>query len=124
MQNIQKWVSFSFLAVGLVAWVVLRQAAEFTLGFLPWRFGTTWLIPLQDWVGVVGGLLLFVGLRRSIAASTYLAEVIGELSKVTWPAKKETLLSTGVVAVMVGIASFILLGFDTLWGTIVGFLYR
>ncbi|MBI2975236.1 MAG: preprotein translocase subunit SecE, partial [Deltaproteobacteria bacterium] len=47
-----------------------------------------------------------------------------ELAKVTWPPKKETLLSTAVIAIMVAICSMIIFGFDTLWGTVVKLLYQ
>ncbi|MBL7684614.1 MAG: preprotein translocase subunit SecE [Deltaproteobacteria bacterium] len=42
-------------------------------------------------------------------------EVISELGKVTWPTQKETVASTGVILVMVAIASGILFVFDTVW---------
>src|SRR3989338_3015167 len=118
MQNVQKWVSFIFLATGVLTWWVLRQISEFVVALLPWRVATDWTVPLHDWVGMGVGLLLFILLRRSAVATGFMAEVIGEISKVTWPARKETILSTGVVAIMVAIAALILFGFDTLWGTV------
>lgn len=124
MQNIQKWVSLSLLAVGITAWLLLRQIGELVLGFLSWRLQGEWIVPPQDWIGIVGGVALFVVLRRSGKVTEYITEVINELSKVVWPQRKETVVSTGVVVVMVTIASFILLAFDTLWGTVIGFLYR
>ena len=124
MQNIQKWVSLSLLVVGITTWLLLRQMSEVALTLLPWRLQGEWIVPPQDWVGIVGGIVLFVTLRRSAKVTEYIAEVIGELSKVVWPMRKETVLSTGVVAVMVAIASLVMLAFDTLWGTVIAFLYR
>ncbi|PIR20484.1 MAG: preprotein translocase subunit SecE [Deltaproteobacteria bacterium CG11_big_fil_rev_8_21_14_0_20_47_16] len=49
-------------------------------------------------------------------------EVAQELSKVTWPPRKETVVSAGVIAVLVGIVSLILVGFDTLWQKLVGLI--
>jgi preprotein translocase SecE subunit len=48
----------------------------------------------------------------------FLNDVAVELSKVTWPTMQETVASTGVIIVMVGIASLLMFFFDTLWGTL------
>ncbi|MBI2981604.1 MAG: preprotein translocase subunit SecE [Deltaproteobacteria bacterium] len=42
-------------------------------------------------------------------------EVVVELSKVSWPLGKETLASSGVVVVLVGIAALILAVVDMIW---------
>jgi preprotein translocase SecE subunit len=55
---------------------------------------------------------------------TFTNEVISELSKVVWPARKETALSTVVVTVLVGICSIILFGFDMFWGMLVSVFYQ
>ncbi|OGQ06854.1 MAG: preprotein translocase subunit SecE [Deltaproteobacteria bacterium RIFCSPLOWO2_12_FULL_40_28] len=51
--------------------------------------------------------------------SAFVNDVVVELGKVTWPQRKETVLSAVVVIVMVGIASVFLFTFDTLWGSLV-----
>ncbi len=48
-------------------------------------------------------------------------EVIVELSKVTWPTRKETVVSTGVIVVMVAIAAVLMFGIDALWGTLTSY---
>lgn len=82
---------------------------------------------MEDWpvppVAVISFLIAAgtaLVVRRNEKANLFLNEVAGELNKVTWPARKETVLSTGVVIVMVGICSLILFMFDFLWGTITG----
>ena len=55
-----------------------------------------------------------------VFASANARSVLGNLpfAAVTWPKGKETVASTGVIIVMVGIASMILFFFDAFWGTI------
>ena len=61
---------------------------------------------------------LFLFFRSNAKSYNFLGEVATELSKVTWPSRQETVASTGVIIVMVGIASLIMFGFDALWGTL------
>jgi preprotein translocase subunit SecE len=42
----------------------------------------------------------------------FLQEVRSEASKVTWPTRKETMITTGMVALMVVLASFFFLSVD------------
>ena len=123
MPNLQKWVNLSFLSVGIIAWVLLRQV--FVLAFEPLGFNRVdWLLSPSDIAGFVSGFIVFIALLRSAKANSYLTEVMGELAKVTWPDGKETVLSTGVVAVMLAIATLCILIFDTVWIWVVDkFLY-
>ena len=50
---------------------------------------------------------------------TFLREVRVEMSKVTWPPRKELLQATGVVIIAVIIASAYIGVFDFIWTTIV-----
>jgi preprotein translocase subunit SecE len=50
-------------------------------------------------------------------------EVVGELSKVSWPARKEISYSTVVVVITSIIAAIILGTFDTIWSTITDLIY-
>jgi preprotein translocase subunit SecE len=50
---------------------------------------------------------------------TFLREVRIEMSKVTWPPRKEIITSTGVVIVAVIIAAVYIGVFDFIWSTIV-----
>lgn len=70
------------------------------------------------------GLGTFFILLKSAKVNSFTNEVITELGKVTWPNRKETVLSTGVVSVLVGICAMILFGFDVLWGAVVKVFYQ
>jgi preprotein translocase subunit SecE len=54
--------------------------------------------------------------RRNERTNVFLNEVAIELSRVTWPARKETVASAGVVALLIGIAAVLLFLIDSLWG--------
>jgi len=49
----------------------------------------------------------------------YLREVRQEVSKVTWPSKKETFTTSGIVLVVISIAAVILMLFDQFFAFIV-----
>jgi preprotein translocase subunit SecE len=71
-------------------------------------------------VAVVGGYLAYRNERAFAAAY----DVTAELEKVTWPSRKETYAATGVVIVTVAIASIILWGFDTVWGSLANLVMK
>jgi preprotein translocase subunit SecE len=71
-------------------------------------------------LAVVGGYLAYRNERLFTAAY----DITAELEKVTWPTRKETYAATVVVIVTVSIASVILWGFDTLWGSLANLVMR
>ncbi|MBI2068452.1 MAG: preprotein translocase subunit SecE [Deltaproteobacteria bacterium] len=50
-------------------------------------------------------------------ANRFFNEVVVELAKVTWPVRKETVSSSGVVLALVGVAALLLAFLDFVWGT-------
>jgi preprotein translocase SecE subunit len=51
-------------------------------------------------------------------------EVAGELSKVTWPGRRETYAATGVVLIVSLIAASILGVFDAAWSAVTDLIYK
>ncbi len=84
---------------------------------------TGWIVSPPDVIAVLAGLAAFIVLVKNQRVNLFISEVIGELSKVVWPNRKETVLSTGVVSILVGICAVILFLFDTLWGSIIKIFY-
>ena len=118
MNRYRKWVDLTLALAGVALWFMFRQAFEqvweiFRLPLMP-----DWPIQFPALAALVFALVIFVLVRRNKKVMTFLDEVSQELAKVTWPKGKETVASTGVIIVMVGIASGILFLFDTLWGTL------
>lgn len=58
-----------------------------------------------------------------ISPMKFIRQVEAELRKVTWPTRRETLISTGMVLVMVTIAMFFFLVVDLSAREILDFLY-
>ncbi|MDO8519672.1 MAG: preprotein translocase subunit SecE [Deltaproteobacteria bacterium] len=113
----KKWVNLSFALASLLLVLVFKQVLD-----VVWD---TFRLPVSqlplNWstmIGVVLGVLVFFGLQKTSKVVLFMSEVVLELSKVTWPVKKETALSAVIVAIMVGIASVIMFLFDTVWGSL------
>ena len=117
MPNFKKWVNLSFLFCGVFTWIFFREIFEVvfnSIGFIQ----PQWLLAPSDLAGIAAGAVVFVALVKWPRANIYFDNVLAELSKVTWPDRKETVVSTGVVAVLVAIATLCILFFDTVWAWI------
>ena len=118
MNRFQKWVDLGLILSAAALWFILNQMftqvwSIFRLPLMP-----DWPIQLPALAALVLAAVAFFSTRFSGKAMGFLNDVALELSKVTWPTTQETVASTGVIIVMVGIASLIMFFFDTLWGTL------
>lgn len=113
----------SFVGASVVAWLLVRQIVDVLWGFLRLPMPQDLPVTPADAIGVVAAVIVFVVLRRNAKVNQFMNEVFVELAKVTWPPRKETMLSTVVIVIMVAICSVIIFGLDTLWGTAVKILY-
>jgi preprotein translocase subunit SecE len=111
----QKWVTMSFVATSaLLAILVFSFGQKFAGAYdLEARFRHVEMI-LQGG-SVLLGVLLFSFLYRSDAVNQFMAEVVVELSRVSWPTQKETRAATLLVVVMVLISGLFLGLMDYLW---------
>ena len=124
MKRSKKTISLIYLACGVVAWFILREmlATVWVIAKLPQPLG--WIVPPSDITAAVGGIVAFAVLYKSVRVNTFVNEVITELSEVVWPKRKETVLSTGVISVLVGICAGILFSFDMVWGLMIKVFYK
>ncbi len=124
MQRNRKVVSLIYLACGFFAWMLFRElfASLWVLAHLP--MPADWAVAPSELLAVGVGIATFVVLLRNERVVSFTNEVITELGKVVWPNRKETVISTGVVSVLVGICSIILFGFDVVWGALVRVFYQ
>jgi len=118
VQATQKIVNLGLLLVAACVFLFMVNLTQalWGLGGLP-RFAD-WLVSPAQLIsfGLTAGAGIYV--RRTAASNQFLNEVVQELSKVTWPTRKETVMSTGVACVLVAICALVLFLFDSLWGTI------
>jgi len=124
MQRNQKYVSLIYLACGFVTWLLFREVTATVWAVAHLKQPAGWVVPPSEIIAIVIGLMTFVALLKNKVVNVFTNETITELGKVVWPDKKITLMSTGVVSVMVAIAAGILFGFDMLWGAMVRIFYQ
>ena len=112
----QRFVLMAFVVGAiLVGWAV--QAACVS-GFA--RFAvpdTRWLglLNTSTLVSLVSGGGTFVALLRSIQATTFTDEVIGELALVTWPTRDETVKASTTVVLTTLFTAGLLAVYDLIW---------
>ena len=118
MDRYKKYIDLGLGLAALALWFLLRQflLQMWELFHLPLMENLPITLPSLIALVIAAGLFLFF--RSNAKSYNFLGEVATELSKVTWPTRQETVASTGVIIVMVGIASLIMFGFDALWGTV------
>jgi preprotein translocase subunit SecE len=114
----KKWLDLGLGGLALAFWLVLRQILNGAWDFFRFPVQESLPVPIPEILAFAGAVIVFVVLRRQPKVNEFGLEVITELSKVTWPTRKETVISTGVIMVMVGIAAILLFVFDTAWGTL------
>ena len=111
----KNWVNIGFSLIALVVFFVSKQVMLLVFDLFRLPVFDEWVVSLPVITALVLGLVTFFGLKKWNAANQFGLEVVSELAKVTWPLRKETLVSTVIVAIMVGIASLFLVTFDTVW---------
>jgi preprotein translocase SecE subunit len=123
MQSSQKIVNLGIILAGVAVFLFLSNMIQalWSLARLPRMH--EWIVYPTDLISFVLTTGACFYTRRHEKANRFLNEVAIELSKVTWPDNKETVISTGISCVMVVICALILLGFDSLWGTIMRGLF-
>jgi len=114
----KKYLDLGLGAIALIVWLMFRQLLLFGWDVLRLPVYESLPVGIPDVLAFLIAIAVFVVLKRNAKVSEFGLEVISELSKVTWPTRKETVVSTGVIIVMVGIAAVLMFMIDTLWGTL------
>lgn len=113
-----KWIHLSFVVAGLLFAYLGVQTTDWIWGYFS--------KPPQLYVNVVGiavgGLVGFM-LWRNQNTFTKATEILNELTKVTWPTRKETSAATVVVIITTIVVSLILGLFDLIWSWATGIIY-
>ncbi|MBW1761991.1 MAG: preprotein translocase subunit SecE [Deltaproteobacteria bacterium] len=124
--GVERWVQFSYAACGItLAWFLIKSSTAIwtiladTVDTVPEPNGTA--------IAVGSGLVAFivaVVAYRSKTIHTFVVEVCVELSKVSWPTRKETRSQTVVVLIVSVIAAVILGVYDAIWSHITDLIYN
>lgn len=118
MERFKKYIDFSLILAAAVVWYLLRHLLLQVWDIFRLPVMENWPLSLPALIALLVAVGGFIYVRRSAQAYGFLGEVATELSKVTWPTMQETVASTGVIVVMIGIASMMMFSFDALWGTL------
>jgi preprotein translocase SecE subunit len=124
MKRSRKTISLIYLACAAITWFIMRELIATVWVITRLSQPLDWIVAPTDILATVIALIVFVAFIRSEKINLFTNEVITELGEVIWPGRKETVLSTGVVSVLVGICAVILFGFDMIWGIMVRLFYR
>lgn len=118
--------------IGLERWVQLGFVAAAIL--LVWLFDhlitALWYVfadPNESVVtaaAVLAGMVTAGALYSNAGAYSLVHGVTEELSKVTWPTRKETSSSTMVVVVTSIVAALVLFLFDSVWSAVTDLVYK
>ena len=117
--GLTRWVQYVFVLVA--AFVLWLADKLITLG---WQYFDE---PNDVVVTVISAAIGFgtaLGLYRTEKSHRLVVDVVSELSKVSWPSRKETYASTIVVIVTSIIAAAIVGSFDFVWSAITDLLYK
>jgi len=124
--GVERWVQFAYAACAIaLAWVLIKSS------------NAIWTIladsvdavpePNATAIAVGAGLVAFISAvvaYRSKKVHTFVVEVCVELSKVSWPTRKETWSQTIIVIIVSIIAAIILGVYDAVWSHITDLIYN
>ena len=123
--GVERWVQFAYAACAItLAWFLIKSSTAIwtlladTVDSIPEPNATV--------IAVGAGLVAFataVATYRSQRIHTFVVEVCVELSKVTWPTRKETWSQTIIVIIVSIIAAIILGVFDSVWSWVTDLIY-
>ncbi len=124
--GVERWVQFAYfgLAVTLAWFLIKSSTAVWTL-----LADTVDAVPEPNNTAIAlgAGLIAMISAVIAYRASkvhTFVTEVCVELSKVTWPTRKETWSQTIIVIIVSIIAAAILGVFDAVWSQITDMIYN
>jgi preprotein translocase subunit SecE len=116
--GLNRYVHFGFFAAGFVLAYVLIKIVESLWGLL-WASND---LVVSGIAVVIAAAVTIYGWRHP-RVNLLAKEIATELSKVTWPTRKETSAFTVTVVVATSIAATILWLFDMFWAALTGIVY-
>ncbi|MBM4365882.1 MAG: preprotein translocase subunit SecE [Deltaproteobacteria bacterium] len=117
MEN-RRLVTILYLVAGLAGGVLVSSAATQVVAYQDLANPVVGIFPITTLLGFVGGALTFGALWRHERATEFVDSAIGEMKKVTWPTREETVNNTGiVVGAAVGFGA-LMFAYDTTWSFI------
>lgn len=117
--GLERWVQFGFIGAALaVFWVLDHLVFDVWDAFAE---PNPTLVTAAAAVVAIGGAVICYRVPKYYK---FASEVASELSKVTWPTRKETWAQTVVVVIVSIIAAIILGVFDAAWAAVTDLIYK
>ena len=113
-----KWVHMMFAVGGLLLFYITTQMIDWIWGY----FDTPKDLYVVALAGVIAGSVTLYTWRKDTVFEKA-GEITNELSKVTWPTRKETVSATWVVIITTIVSSFFLGMFDVIWSWATALIY-
>jgi preprotein translocase subunit SecE len=124
--GVERWVQFAYAACAIaLAWFLIKSSTAVwtiladTVDSVP-EPNATVIAAAAGVISLAAAVLAY----RSKKVHTFVVEVCVELSKVSWPTRKETWSQTVLVIIVSVIAAVILGVFDAMWSQITDFIYN
>ncbi len=117
--GLTRWVQMAFVAL----WLLLVWVLDKIITIVWDRFSEPQPLVVTATALVAGGAVV-LSLYRNEKIHRIANEVVGELTKVTWPSRKETQVATVVVIITSLIAAAIIGVFDAAWSWLTDFIYK
>jgi preprotein translocase subunit SecE len=117
--GLSRWIQYVFVVIAALLLWFLDKAAT-----VVWQNFAEPPAVVITALSAVGSLAITVFLYRNERTRDLVTDVVTELSKVTWPSRKETYASTIVVVITSLIAAAIIGAFDFVWSYVTDFLYK
>lgn len=119
LMGVERWVQFSFIALAGIIVFTADQLIQTIWGYFAEPDPTI----VSGAAALLGLVIAFVAYRHP-RSNELAREVVGELSKVTWPTRDETYYSTMVVIVTSIIAAVYTGVFDAVWSAFTDLIYN
>lgn len=112
----QRYLMLAFVAAALLSgWVVQAACVSAFAQFEVADTRIAGVFATSTLVGLVAGAATLFALLRNRDAVRFTDEVVGELARVTWPTREETLRATTTVVVTTLLVAALLGVYDLVW---------
>lgn len=119
------WVILTNVVAAILTMLVVSAAvhsgfarfgvADFRLFYTP--------VPLSSLIAFLTGVVVFVVMTRTRSVMTFTDEVIGELFKVSWPTRDETLRASITVVGTTAFTAALLAAYDYVWKNVADYVF-
>ncbi len=117
--GLERYVQFAFIGSGVTAIWLLDHLIT-----VVWNLFAEPDPTISIAAAAIAGIALTVGLYLNQQVKSWAYAVGQELSKVTWPTRKETWSATIVVVITSLIAAVILFSMDLAWSSVTDLIYK